>query len=1327
MKKRLFNQQSEPGSREAATAQRLSVKARIMMALFALMLIPQGTWAQSPYPVYIGSEQLTSANIGNYPGMSYSPDTQVLTLDNTTLTSTISWSDFNSDLCIRLKGSNSITISGATKSCIDCGYSNASTIYSRVLFEKGDDDCELILQCPDGANLIDGFSAINYEGVRRVSLSEGKNAGDPNKASIEAVYLSVAGRAVSKSSFAGSATSCNITGTNITSGTVTYDKSTSELTLNNAEISYSSGDAIVYERGDMDLNVKLVGLSTIDCGGNYAFNGNTSHDMKFTTTAADAGGLVLASTRNPFDTQSYYSGFNQVIAGSGLFGGYSVGSPNKVEIFYNYNLWVAGTQVKSTNVNDVLSNGGKVSYDVATNKLTLDGVTLSGAIVTYYGNLNIHIKNNCSISSPANCIRTGTYAGTLTFTKEGNGKLELNSTTRHSVIKGFPSLAGVPIETKEPYALCTTDDYHMMKLLVYENDTTGIDYAIIDDNTTYPLWVNSKQVTSKNSSNVLNSTDATPPVVFKSGTNTLELNKAVFTGRIVSSLGNLILNVSGSNKITSPDTSTIVRSVNAGTLTIVKNTDDAALELLVNGNDNHPVIQGFHSLVYTGFDMNTPASSPKYDIFSVGTPNGDRNIYGLFDPAATYSAAIKSATFATNYDLWVNGTRVTSANASNIGPSGTDFSFDPTESTLHYRSGGGTSYPILSGLPNLTIKIGSPDNGDYSKNNISIIKFGAPTGVTIAATSGNLTLSKEDGVTGVQQFDIVAYGSEILIQGFDNVTYSDFVILQDGATYNTTNKQLEYPNPSGSGFVGYGGISATFVTPQDISNYYVADIANKDYTGSALAPAITVMETAASATSLVENTDYTVSYKLSGAVTTPIDANTYNVIIDGKGRYTGSITTKTFTIDPIAVTLSWSGTSFTFDGDAHKPTATATGLIGSDVCNVTVTGEQTNASATAYTATATALDNNNYKLPAAVTQTFTITPCSLASARIDDISAQTYTYSGSEIMPTPGVGIKLGKSTTETPLSAGTDFEYTYANNKNAAKANDNLPPTVTITGKGNYNGTRVVKFTIDQVDMSTSTDITIEAVPDQTYTGSAITPTPTVKFKGNDLVAGTGNDFVYSYLNNTNAALSTDPTAPPTVTITGSGNFKNSTSVKFTILDRTASVTFGSGRTYMTFCDPSETFLVPDGVKAYIVTAVSGSTVTIKQVSYIPKNVPVLLESTSSTYTNTKDPNDTFTGNMLSFAAAAVTTDGNQYVLYSDEFVKATGTIPVGRVYLAYSSPVRRLTIDRNNSATAIEAIVEEAADSEQWYDMQGRKINKPTKAGLYIKNGKKVVVNNK
>ncbi|MCR5625301.1 MAG: MBG domain-containing protein, partial [Lachnospiraceae bacterium] len=77
-----------------------------------------------------------------------------------------------------------------------------------------------------------------------------------------------------------------------------------------------------------------------------------------------------------------------------------------------------------------------------------------------------------------------------------------------------------------------------------------------------------------------------------------------------------------------------------------------------------------------------------------------------------------------------------------------------------------------------------------------------------------------------------------------------------------------------------------------------------------------------------------------------------------------------YVIAPKEIGLEWTDTELTYNGEAQKPTATATGLIEGDTCNVTVTGEQTEAGT--YTATATELDNPNYVLPSENTTSFTI-------------------------------------------------------------------------------------------------------------------------------------------------------------------------------------------------------------------------------------------------------------------------------------------------------------------------------------------------------------------
>ena len=151
----------------------------------------------------------------------------------------------------------------------------------------------------------------------------------------------------------------------------------------------------------------------------------------------------------------------------------------------------------------------------------------------------------------------------------------------------------------------------------------------------------------------------------------------------------------------------------------------------------------------------------------------------------------------------------------------------------------------------------------------------------------------------------------------------------------------------------------------------------------------------------------------------------------------------------------------------------------------------------------------------------------------------------------------------------------------------------------------------------------------------------------------------------------------------------------------------------------------------AYVVTGVNGNEVTVEPVSYILKEKPVLLKSEpgAKSVKNTNDDSK-FSSNKLVYASNTLTPDGKQYILYNGEFVRASNIIPADKVYLnlsGSSSPARTYVISTDNT-TAIEGVFdEEAGGEEKWYDMQGRQINKPTKAGLYIKNGQKVVIKNK
>ena len=151
----------------------------------------------------------------------------------------------------------------------------------------------------------------------------------------------------------------------------------------------------------------------------------------------------------------------------------------------------------------------------------------------------------------------------------------------------------------------------------------------------------------------------------------------------------------------------------------------------------------------------------------------------------------------------------------------------------------------------------------------------------------------------------------------------------------------------------------------------------------------------------------------------------------------------------------------------------------------------------------------------------------------DVASIPTQTYTGSAIEPV--VTVKDG----ETTLTLGTDYEVAYSNNVNAGTA------TVTITGKGNYSGETAATFTI--VKSMTNDGITIAAIADQTYTGSAIEPAVTVKDGETTLALGT--DYTIGYSANVNVGTAT-------ATITGKGNYSGSREVLFTIAKATPTVT---------------------------------------------------------------------------------------------------------------------------------------------------------------------------
>ena len=149
---------------------------------------------------------------------------------------------------------------------------------------------------------------------------------------------------------------------------------------------------------------------------------------------------------------------------------------------------------------------------------------------------------------------------------------------------------------------------------------------------------------------------------------------------------------------------------------------------------------------------------------------------------------------------------------------------------------------------------------------------------------------------------------------------------------------------------------------------------------------------------------------------------------------------------------------------------------------------------------------------------------------ISNIADQTYT--GSLIAP------NITVSCNDVELVKNTDYTVSYSNNKNVGTA------TISITGIGDYTGTIKKNFNIVARGIS---DTTIGSIPNQTYTGNSISALPVITYNGATLTKDV--DYTLSYSNNINVGTAT-------ITITGKGNFKGTTSKTFSISARAMSDT---------------------------------------------------------------------------------------------------------------------------------------------------------------------------
>lgn len=232
----------------------------------------------------------------------------------------------------------------------------------------------------------------------------------------------------------------------------------------------------------------------------------------------------------------------------------------------------------------------------------------------------------------------------------------------------------------------------------------------------------------------------------------------------------------------------------------------------------------------------------------------------------------------------------------------------------------------------------------------------------------------------------------------------------------------------------------------------------------------------------------------------------------------------------IAITendVTLSPASFEYDGTAKSPAITVV-VNGTTLSPEMDYDTDISNNINVGTATVTITGKGNYT--GEITKEFTISAASLEHAIIS-LSPSSFAYDGTAKEPT--VTVTLGDKT----LTKDTDFTVDYSNNTNVGDA------TVTITGKGNYTGTKTAAFSITEASSEkTSLETAVITLNPNSFVYDGTAKTPDVSVTLDEKVLTKDTDYTVAYSNNINVGSNA------TVTITGIGDYTGTATATFSI-----------------------------------------------------------------------------------------------------------------------------------------------------------------------------------
>ena len=355
-------------------------------------------------------------------------------------------------------------------------------------------------------------------------------------------------------------------------GTISFTPDGNILTLNNASF---GGEAGALECSLPNLTIHLIGSSTLTSyeGFIYMWGQTAQPTLTFTTDDDDPGMLTF---KGAYDEEMLFSGITPTyLNGLSL---QQMGDDYVIAYIEDYDVWVAGTQVTSFNKDNVLNDSQPtVSYNPSTQTLTLKDAVFSGSIESTE-DLTVDLVGGNNIYSNGDLFQARSRTmPTLTFTTSRTSPGYLS----WGVASGYQFQSGYEV--------------------VYKNGLAqqGDGLVAVEPYAEYDLIIAGTQVNSLNRLNVRNEFDSKGrPTVQFDGDHTLALNDAVISGRIISNLSELTINMKGENRLMNNpynSFSPLASSKEDAPLTFTRSTNDPGSLSIIDQSGNKNFIEGFAS------------------------------------------------------------------------------------------------------------------------------------------------------------------------------------------------------------------------------------------------------------------------------------------------------------------------------------------------------------------------------------------------------------------------------------------------------------------------------------------------------------------------------------------------------------------------------------------------------------------------------------------------------------------------------------------------------------------------------------------------------------